>query len=118
METSLLALVLLALAAALAAVGLAGLTERLPRGRWLGLRTKRIREDDEAWRVGHRAAGRTLIAAAGPPLLLAVALLAVPPDEVADWFLVYALVGVITGGLIALAARTADRAIDDHDRTS
>jgi|GEM_PF-3032414 len=109
METTIFAIVLLVAAVVLAGVGIAAVTERLPRNRWLGLRAESMRDDD-AWRVGHRAAGGTLIAAAGPALLLAVALLAAPPDEAADWFLIYALVGVVTGGLIALAARQADRA--------
>ena len=118
METTLIALALLALAVALAAIGIAGVTERLPRNRWLGIRTQALRDDDQSWRIGHRAAGAMLIAAAGPPLLLAVALIASPPAEAEDWFLIYAAVGVVTGGLIALAARQADRAVSDttdHD---
>lgn len=118
METTLIALALLVLAAALAAIGFAGVTERLPRNRWLGLRTQALRDDDEAWRIGHRASGGMLIAAAGPPLLLAVALIASPPAEAEDWFLIYAVVGVVTGGLIALAVRQADSAVreaSDHD---
>ena len=115
METTVLGLALLLLAGALVGIGVAGLTERLPRNRWIGLRTEAVRTDDEAWRLGHRAAGPALIAAAGPPLLLGLALLAIPPDEVADWLLVYALVGVITGGLIALATRGAQRAVNGPD---
>jgi hypothetical protein len=69
-----------------------------------------VQADDKAWRAGHRAASGAIVAAAGPPLLLAVALIAMPPAEVGDWFPVYAVVGVITGGLIALAVRQADRA--------
>ena len=111
MEVAVLALALLVLAAALAGVGLAGLTERLPRNRWIGLRTASLRADDEAWRIGHRAAGATLVTAAGPPLLLGVAMLVAPPALVADWLLAYAVVGVVTGGLIALAARQAERAV-------
>lgn len=115
MDTNVLALALLVLAMALAGVGLAGVTERLPRNRWIGLRVDVLRADDAAWRIGHRAGGAALIAAAGPPLLLAVALLASPPAEIADWFLLYALVGVVTGGLIALAARQARVAVEGPD---
>ncbi len=111
METTVLAIALLMLAVALAAIGIAGLTERLPRNRWAGLRSASMRDDDAAWRRGHRAAGATLMAAAGPPLLLAMALFVAPPPDIADWFLVYAVVGVVTGGLIALSARQADRAL-------
>lgn len=115
MEVTLVAVALLVLAVALAGIGLAGLTERLPRNRWVGLRTAGIRDDDEAWRVGHRAAGPALMAAAGPPLLLGVALIAAPPDRLEDWFLFMAVVGVVTGGLLALAARQARVATSPDD---
>lgn len=115
MEVTLVAAALLVLAVALAGIGLAGLTERLPRNRWVGLRTAGIRDDDEAWRVGHRAAGPALMAAAGPPLLLGVALIAAPPDQLEDWFLFMAVVGVVTGGLLALAARQARVATSPDD---
>jgi hypothetical protein len=115
-EVTLVAVALLVLAVALAGIGLAGLTERLPRNRWVGLRTAGIRDDDEAWRVGHRAAGPALVAAAGPPLLLGVALIAAPPDRLEDWFLYMAVVGVLTGGLLALAARQAQRGISTDNQ--
>lgn len=115
MEVTLVALALLLLAVALAGIGLAGLTERLPRNRWIGLRIAGIRDDDDAWRIGHRAAGPALMAAAGPPLLLGVALLAAPPAALEDWFLFMAVVGVATGGLLALAARQARAAMSPTD---
>ncbi len=111
METTLVALALLALAAALAGVGLAGLTERLPRNRWVGLRTAQVRADDQSWRLGHRAAGSALIAAAGPPLLLGVALITTPPQNLEDWLGAFIVVGLITGGLLALASRQARAAL-------
>ncbi len=79
-DDMLVGLALLLLAGGLAAIGLAGLMERLPRNRWIGLRVAGIREDDAAWRTAHRAAGPSLMAAAGPPLLMGVALIAAPPD--------------------------------------
>jgi hypothetical protein len=115
MESTLVAIALLALAVALAGIGLAGLAERLPRNRLVGLRTAGLREDDESWRIGHRAAGGPLIVAAGPPLLLGAALIAAPPDALEDWLLFLAVVGVITGGLIALASRQAQTALAAHD---
>ena len=111
METTLIALALLALSAALAGIGLAGLTGRLRRNPWIGLRNRALRADDVAWRTGHAAAGRALLAAAGAPLLLAVVLLVSPPEAVGDWLPVYALVGLLTGGLIALGVRQADTAV-------
>lgn len=106
-----MAIALLALAVALAAVGLAGVLERLPRNRWVGLRTAAIRDDDERWRAGHRAAGASLIAAAGPSLLLGVALIAAPPEKLEDWLLILIVAGLITGGLLALAARQAQATV-------
>lgn len=111
METTLVAIALLALAGALALVGLAGVFERLPRNRWVGLRTAEVRTDDESWRVGHRAAGPALMAAAGPPLLLGVALIAAPPENLEDWLLAMIVVGLVTGGLLALASRQAKNAL-------
>lgn len=96
METTILALASLGLATALAVVGVAGLVARLPR--------------DERRRARYRAAAPSLIAAAGPPLLLGVALVVRSPEQPGDWFLAYALAGAVTGGLIALARRRADLA--------
>lgn len=110
MEVQILALAMLVFAVVLVAVGVAGLTERLPRTRWIGIRVPAVQASDEAWRAGHRAAAGAIIAAAGPPLLLAIALIAEPPGLVGDWLLIYIVVGVVTGGLIALAVRQADRA--------
>ncbi len=103
MEMTVLALALLSLAGVLVVVGIAGVAQRLPR-----------RDVDLARGADQRAAGAILLAAAGPPLLLAAALMARPPAALADWFLVYALVGVICGGLIALARRRA-QGIDEND---
>lgn len=114
METTIVGLALLLLAVALAGVGLAGLTERLPRNRWVGLRTAGVRADDESWCIGHRAAGAALIAAAGPPLLLGVALLVAPPASLEDWLIILIVVGLVTGGLLALASRQAQRALAPH----
>lgn len=113
LEITIVAVALLILTALMIAIGLAALTERLPRNRWVGIRVASVQVDEKAWRAGHRAASAAVMAAAGPPLLLAVALIAVPPGELQDWFLVYAVVGVITGGLIALAVRQADRAAQE-----
>jgi uncharacterized membrane protein len=116
MEITLLAVALVVLAAVLIGIGLAGLTERLPRNRLVGIRSASMRDDDERWRAGHRAASQLLLAAAGPPLLLALALFVTPPDEIADWFLIYAVVGVVTGGLIALAVKRAEAAAEELRR--
>lgn len=113
MEVTLLALAMFLLAVVLVIIGVAGLTERLSRRRWIGIRTAATQASDKAWRAGHRAAGGAIIAAAGPPLLLAVGLVARGPEAVEDWLLVYVVVGLVTGGLIALAVRQTDRAASD-----
>jgi hypothetical protein len=111
METTILALASLALAIVLAAVGIAGLAERLPHGRRAATSVTPARpHEDGRRRARWHAASATSIGAAGPPLLLGVALLVRPPEELADWFLVYALAGVVTGGLIALGRRRAELA--------
>lgn len=115
METTIVGLALLLLAAALAGVGFAGSRERLPRNRWIGLRIAGVRDDDVLWRRAHRASGAALIAAAGPPLLLGVALVAAPPENLEDWLIALIAVGLVTGGLLALAARQARQAIDTHE---
>lgn len=115
METAILGIALLVLAGALAMAGLAGRAGRLPRNRWVGIRVPALQANDEAWQAGHRAAAGALLAAAGPPLLLALALFTMPPARVQDWLLIYIVVGVVTGGLIALAVRRADRAAQEFD---
>lgn len=115
METTIVGVALLLLAVALAGVGLAGLRERLPRNRWIGLRIAGVRDDDERWRLSHRASGPALITAAGPPLLLGAALIVAPPEDLTDWLVVLIVVGLVTGGLLALAARQARQAIEPDD---
>ena len=115
MEPTVLAVALLILAAIFAIVGALALFERLPRNSVVGIQAKPVTVDDEHWRAGHKAAAPMLLAAAGPSLLLAVALITVPPESIADWFIIYAVVGVITGGLIALAMRQAERAAEALD---
>jgi hypothetical protein len=115
-ETTILGLASLALAIVLTAVGIAGLAERLPRTRRAVATPARQHEPEQ--RARRRAASVTLVGAAGPPLLLGVALLVRPPDQLDDWFLIYALAGVVTGGLIAYAKRRADPAAGPEDARS
>lgn len=115
METTIVALALLVLAVALAGAGVAGISGRLPRNRWLGLRVPEVHEDDASWQVGHRAAGPMIVAAASPPLLLGVALLATPPERLEDWLVILIVAGLVTGGLLALATRQARSALAPPD---
>ena len=42
-------------------IGAAGMFGKLPRNRWVGLRTAKTSADDEAWARGHRAGGPLLV---------------------------------------------------------
>ncbi|QNG20712.1 SdpI family protein [Rhodococcus triatomae] len=57
--------VLFTLALAVAGVAVAGLTERLPRNRWAGVRTPATLRDDQTFALANRIAGPTLLATAG-----------------------------------------------------
>ena len=58
------AVILFVLAAATLATGVAGLTGRLPRNRWVGVRTEQTVSDDRAFALANRVAAPTTIAAA------------------------------------------------------
>nr|WP_240945600.1 SdpI family protein [Rhodococcus sp. HNM0569] len=57
--------VLFVLAVAVGAVAVAGLTERLPRNRWAGVRTPATLRSDDAFAVANKVAAPTLLATAG-----------------------------------------------------
>lgn len=52
-----IAAVLVIAAAALFVVGYLGWSDRLPRNRWVGMRTKTTMSSDAVWRVAHHKAG-------------------------------------------------------------
>lgn len=56
--------VLLLAALALAGVALAAMTDRLPRNRWVGVRTDATLRDDETFALGNRVASPTMLAGA------------------------------------------------------
>ncbi|NLG55619.1 MAG: SdpI family protein [Rhodococcus sp.] len=58
-------IVLFTLAIVVAGVAVAGLTQRLPRNRWAGVRTPATLRDDETFALANRVAGPTLLATAG-----------------------------------------------------
>ncbi|HEY5855223.1 MAG TPA: SdpI family protein [Aldersonia sp.] len=57
------AVFLFVLAVAALATGVAGLTGRLPRNRWVGVRTEQTVDDDRAFALANRIAAPTTIAA-------------------------------------------------------
>ncbi|GAB2634399.1 SdpI family protein [Prescottella soli] len=60
-----LAVVLFIAAVALGALGVAGLTGRLKRNRWAGVRTPQSLRDDETFALANKVAAPTMLAAAG-----------------------------------------------------
>lgn len=77
---------------ALLVVGLMGLTGRLPRNHFAGIRTRATLASDEAWREGHRLGSAPLIFAAVAALMAGVA------------FLPFAVAGKVGGGVAAAVA--------------
>ncbi|MDH6680121.1 putative membrane protein [Rhodococcus sp. LBL1] len=59
------AVVLFIAAVALGALGVAGLTGRLKRNRWAGVRTPQSLRDDETFALANKVAAPTMLAAAG-----------------------------------------------------
>lgn len=59
------AVVLFVAAVVLGAVGIAGLTGRLARNRWAGIRTPQSLRDDETFALANKVAAPTMLAAAG-----------------------------------------------------
>ena len=90
------------------AVGVAGLAGRLPRNRWVGVRTPDTLRDDAAFRLANKVAGPTMLAGGAILLAGAVAALTFPtiPGVVAA---VLAVVGtiVVAGIGSALATKAA-----------
>ncbi|MEV0946940.1 SdpI family protein [Rhodococcus sp. NPDC049939] len=58
-------ILLFVLAVAVSGVAVAGLTERLPRNRWAGVRTPETLRDDQTFVLANKVAGPTLLASAG-----------------------------------------------------
>ena len=78
----------------LAVTGLLGLTGRLPKNDWFGMRLHVVMASDAAWRAGHRAGGPWLIAGGLVALAAGVAIHVLRP-------------GAVTGDRIATASLAA-----------
>ncbi|MGW5051232.1 SdpI family protein [Actinokineospora sp. NPDC004072] len=94
--------------AALLVVGVLGLTGRLPRNRFAGVRTAATLRDDDAFRLGNKVAGLPIAAAGAVGVLGAVAGWLMPNPILAC---VLALVGLLAltagGGLLGHRAAAA-----------
>ena len=108
------AIVLFVLAALLSALAAVGLLGKLPRNRWVGIRTAATLRDDETFRVANQVAGPTQIAAAAA--LLLGGLVALKTDGIAG-IIVVVLAALAALVLLALGAsagiRTAAAMPDD-----
>lgn len=98
-------------------IGRLGRIGRLPRNRWVGIRTSWARASDRTWLVAHHAAGKVLMASGLVVVALAATLIVVG-DESNVWANLVALTScavMLVGG--ALGARLARAAVRDdvHD---
>ena len=66
----------------LAVTGGLGMTGRLPKNDWFGIRMHVVMSSDAAWLAGHRAGGPWLLAGGLVALAAGVTLLVVRPDAV------------------------------------
>lgn len=104
------AVVLFIAALALAAIGVAGLTGRLERNRWFGIRTPQSLRDDETFALANKVAAPTLLAAAGVLVmggLAAVLLDGALPIVAVVVAIVAAVVTAATGGTLGSKAAGA-----------
>lgn len=91
-----LAVVLLAIAAFSAVVGVAGLVGRLPRNRWVGVRTDETMRSETAFTVANRVAAPGLLAGAAILVLAAVVAIGVG----GYWSIVVTVVGLLAAGFL------------------
>ncbi|WP_408610020.1 SdpI family protein [Gordonia insulae] len=109
------AVVVFAFAAMWSAVGVLGLSGRLPRNRWLGVRADETMRSDEAFTVANRVAGPGLLGAAGILILSGIVTLGVG----GYWSIVFAVVGLIAAmfvvGLVSAYGVRAASAVPADD---
>ena len=90
------------------ALGVASRTERLPRNFFAGIKTTRMLQSDQTWRVGHRAAAPVFLAIGIVGVVVAVVMagMSVSDDTAITYLLSYmALVVVGLGAATWLAHR-------------
>ncbi len=97
----------------LAGTGILGMTGRLPKNDWFGIRMHVVMSSDAAWLAGHRAGGPWLLAAGLVALSAGVTLLVVFPDaETGSRIMTVSMIGAfLLAGVAAWRAQTAARRV-------
>ena len=109
----------LVVGAAVGGAGWAGMTGRLPRQHWAGIRLPSTMRSDQTWRAAHRAGGPWVVAGGLVGVIGGTGLLLVRPTAAVAAEVSLALVGallalVLVGGTVGVrAARRVDP--DSHD---
>ena len=95
----------------LAVTGVLGMTGRLPKNDWSGIRMHVVMSSDAAWLAGHRAGGPWLLGGGLVALAAGVTLLVFRPDAVTGGRLVTVslTVAFLLGGVAAWRAQAAAR---------
>jgi len=95
----------------LAVTGGLGVSGRLPKNDWFGIRMHVVMSSDAAWLAGHRAGGPWLLAGGLVALAAGVTLLVVRPDAVtgARIATVSLAVAFVLAGVAAWRAQSAAR---------
>jgi hypothetical protein len=97
----------------LAGTGVLGMTGRLPKNDWFGIRMHVVMSSDAAWLAGHRAGGPWLLAAGLVALSAGVTLLVVFPDAETGSRIttVSLIVAFLLAGVAAWRAQAASRRV-------
>ena len=95
----------------LAVTGLLGMTGRLPKNDWVGIRMHVVMSSDAAWLAGHRAGGPWLLAGGLVAIAAGVTLLVVRPDAAtgARVVTIGLAAAFLLAGVAAWRAQTAAR---------
>jgi len=97
----------------LAGTGVLGMTGRLPKNDWFGIRMHVVMSSDAAWLAGHRAGGPWLLAAGLVALVAGVTLLVARPDaEAGSRIMTLSLIAAfLLAGVAAWRAQAAARRV-------
>lgn len=100
--------IVLAASGTLVAVsGVLGLTAKLPRNRWSGVRTSATMRSDRAFEIGNRVAGPAVLAGGIAAILCGVLAITLPGNTDVAWVLAGAIIMVV---LVVVGGIQGDRA--------